>query len=212
MRARALKNESFPKRALDSVLATIGLLSSGPLWLAVALGIKLEDGGPVFFRQERWGRGGKRFVVYKFRTMVASPNNSERSVQAIVGDPRITRIGRLLRATALDELPQLLNILKGDMSFVGPRALPINERQARDDGAEIADDKIAGFKDRLLVRPGLTGIAQVYAPRDVLRRHKFKYDLLYIRRWSFWLDIKLIVLSLWISVGAKWERENKARH
>jgi lipopolysaccharide/colanic/teichoic acid biosynthesis glycosyltransferase len=128
------------------------------------------------------------------------------SVQATEDDPRITRVGRLLRATALDELPQLLNIWKGDMSFVGPRALPINERQGREASGDLPDEKIPGFHERLRVLPGLTGIAQIYAPRDVLRRHKFRYDRFYISRQSFWLDLKLIVLSFWITFRGAWER------
>ena len=112
----------------------------------------------------------------------------------------------MLRATALDELPQLLNIWKGEMSFVGPRALPINERQHREESGEVPDEQIPGFQERLRVPPGLTGIAQIYAPRDVPRRHKFRYDLLYVRRQSFWFDLKLIVLSFWITFRGAWER------
>jgi lipopolysaccharide/colanic/teichoic acid biosynthesis glycosyltransferase len=144
--------------------------------------------------------------VYKFRTMRP---HADRTTQATEHDPRITRVGRLLRATALDELPQLLNIWKGEMSFVGPRALPINERQRREAGADLADEHISGFAERLRVRPGLTGLAQIWAPRDVPRRHKFKYDLVYLKQQSFWLDLKLIALSCWITVRASWEARGK---
>jgi lipopolysaccharide/colanic/teichoic acid biosynthesis glycosyltransferase len=194
--------EPFLKRPFDACLAGLGLLLSAPLWGLIALAIKLEDGGPVFFRQERWGRGKRPMRVYKFRTMIPT---ADRTVQATEDDPRITKVGRVLRATALDEMPQLLNIFTGEMSFVGPRALPMNERQRREDVGDLPDDQIPGFAERLRVRPGLTGIAQIWAPRDVPRRHKFKYDLLYLKKQSFWLDLKLIALSFWITFRARWE-------
>jgi len=195
------------KRSLDLLLSSMGLLLSAPLWALAALAIKLEDRGPVFFPQERWGQHQSRVRVLKFRTMIQNANPIGVTLQASADDPRITRVGRLLRATAFDELPQLLNIWKGEMSFVGPRMLPINERQHREKSGEIEDEKIPGFKERLTVRPGLTGIAQIYAPRDVPRQHKFKYDLLYIRRQSFGLDIRLILLSFWITFRGAWERK-----
>jgi lipopolysaccharide/colanic/teichoic acid biosynthesis glycosyltransferase len=178
---------------------------SSPLWALAAIAIKLEDGGPVFFRQYRWGRGGFPIPVSKFRTMIPNANPTGVTVQVTENDPRITRVGRILRATAFDEIPQLLNIWKGEMSFVGPRALPINERQVREDGDEPPDEQIPGFAERLRVRPGLTGIAQIWAPRDIPRRHKFKYDLLYLKKQSFWFDMKLIALSFWITFRGKWE-------
>ena len=195
------------KRSLDLLLSSVGLLLSAPLWAVAALAIKLEDRGPVFFPQNRWGQHQSQIRVLKFRTMIPNANPCGVTVQAITDDPRITRVGRLLRATAFDEIPQLLNIWKGEMSFVGPRMLPINERQHREKFGEVEDEKIPGFRERLLVRPGLTGIAQIYAPRDISRRHKFKYDLLYIRRQSFWLDIRLILLSFWITFRGAWERQ-----
>lgn len=194
------------KRGFDLLLSSIGLLLSAPLWAIIAAAVKLQDGGPVFFPQERWGQHQRRFLVHKFRTMIPDAGAAGISVQATEDDPRITRVGRLLRATALDELPQLLNIWKGDMSFVGPRALPINERQGREESGDLADDKIPGFRERLRVRPGLTGIAQIYAPRDVSRRHKFRYDRFYISRQTFWLDLRLIFLSFWITFRGAWER------
>ena len=124
-------------------------------------------------------------------------------------DPRITRMGRILRATALDELPQLWNILTGDMSFVGPRALMPEEIEVTGGGQRIALEEIPGYDARHRVRPGLTGLAQIYAVRDIPRRHKFKFDLLYIRRQSFWLDCKLIALSFWITFRAKWEHRGR---
>jgi lipopolysaccharide/colanic/teichoic acid biosynthesis glycosyltransferase len=197
--------EPFLKRPMDIALAGLGLLLSAPLWAVTAVAIKLEDGGPVFFRQERWGRAKRPIRVYKFRTMVPNANPEGVTVQALADDPRITRVGKILRATAFDEIPQLLNIWMGDMSFVGPRALPMNERQVREHSAEIPDARVPGFDARLQVRPGLTGVAQIWAPRDIPRRHKFKYDLLYLKKQSLWFDLKLIVLSFWITFRGKWE-------
>jgi lipopolysaccharide/colanic/teichoic acid biosynthesis glycosyltransferase len=194
------------KRLLDVALATAGLVGSAPLWGLAALAIKLEDRGPVFFRQERWGQHGRRMRVLKFRTMITNANPTGVTVQATKEDPRITRVGRILRATAFDEIPQLLNIWRGEMSFVGPRVLPINERQGREESGDVPDERIPGFHERLEVQPGLTGIAQIYAPRDVPRRHKFRYDLFYIRRRSFLLDLRLIFLSFWITFRGAWER------
>lgn len=202
--------DAYPlKRAVDVFLAAAALLVSAPLWLIIAVAIKLEDGGPVFHAQERWGKGKKPTTVYKFRSMIAGAEPNGGSVQARSADPRITRVGRLLRATSLDELPQILNIWRGEMSWVGPRALPINEVQVNEPD-NIPDEAIPGFDMRCQVRPGLTGVAQVYAPRDVPRRQKFRYDCLYIRRQSLCLDLKLIALSLWITVRGRWEhRERK---
>ena len=197
--------EPFLKRPFDMGLAGLGLLLSAPLWAVASVAIKLEDGGPVFFRQERWGRGKRPIRVYKFRAMSPDANPAGVSIQATEDDPRITLVGRVLRATAFDEIPQLLNIWNGEMSFVGPRALPMNERQIRENSQAIPDEQIPGFAERLLVRPGLTGIAQIWAQRDVPRRHKFKYDLLYLKKQSFWFDLKLIVLSFWITCRGKWE-------
>jgi lipopolysaccharide/colanic/teichoic acid biosynthesis glycosyltransferase len=201
--------EPLLKRALDVCLAGLGLLCSSPLWALAALAIKWEDGGPVFFQQERWGRGKRPIQVHKFRTMITNANPMGVTVQATEHDPRITRVGRILRATAFDEIPQLLNIWKGEMSFVGPRALPINERQTREDGDELPDEQVPGFTERLRVKPGLTGIAQIWAPRDVPRRHKFKYDLLYLKKQSFWFDMKLIGLSFWITFRGRWEARGR---
>lgn len=192
------------KRALDVALAGTGLMLSAPLWLLVAGAIKLEDGGPVFYRQQRVGQGGRTFDALKFRSMITDAE-SEGALQATANDPRVTRIGRLMRATALDELPQLWNIFTGDMSFVGPRALRPQEVEVRGDGQLLSIDEIPGARDRHQVRPGLTGVAQIFAPRDITRRNKFRYDRVYIRNQGFWLDVRLILLSFWITARGKWE-------
>jgi lipopolysaccharide/colanic/teichoic acid biosynthesis glycosyltransferase len=193
------------KRAFDVSLAGAGLLGSAPLWALFALAIKLEDGGPVFFRQERVGLGGRTFTALKFRSMRPDAEAGVGALQAVERDPRVTRVGRFMRATAMDELPQLWNIFRGDMSFVGPRALRPGEIEARSNGMMERLEDVPGFATRITVRPGLTGIAQVYAPRDLPRRHKFRYDRLYVLRRSWWLDARLILLSFWISVLGTWE-------
>jgi len=196
---------SWTKRPFDILVSGLGLLVSAPLWALIALAVRLEDRGPVFYSQERVGKGGRRFKSGKFRSMVSDSDERFGPLQAMDGDSRVTRVGRVLRATALDELPQLWNIFKGDMSFVGPRALLPEEIEVNGNGELIPLEKIPGYRERHRVRPGLTGLAQIYAPRDIPRRHKFKYDLLYIKKQTFWLDLRLIALSVWITVRGKWE-------
>jgi lipopolysaccharide/colanic/teichoic acid biosynthesis glycosyltransferase len=196
------------KRSFDVVVAALGLAVSSPLWLAFAAAIKLEDGGAVFYRQDRVGRGGRTFSVLKFRSMRPDAEARTGAIQARIGDDRVTRVGRAMRATAMDELPQLWNIFRGDMSFVGPRALRPGEIEV-DSGRLVALEDVPGFEHRISVRPGLTGIAQIYAPRDVPRRHKFKYDRLYISKRSWMLDVRLILLSFWISLHGTWESRGR---
>ena len=206
-----MRGVSMPwaKRSFDVFVSALGLLVSVPLWILISLGIKLEDGGPAFYGQERVGKGGRRFRGLKLRSMVPDSDKRFGRLQARDGDPRMTRIGRFLRATALDEVPQLWNILKGDMSFVGPRALLPEEIEVNGDGELIPLEKIPGYEERHRVRPGLTGLAQIYASRDIPRSQKFKYDLLYIKKQSFWLDLKLIGLSFWITLRGKWEHRGR---
>jgi lipopolysaccharide/colanic/teichoic acid biosynthesis glycosyltransferase len=197
------------KRAFDIALAGTGLVCSWPVWLLVAAAIKAEDGGPIFYTQARVGRTGRVFAVLKFRSMVPDAEARVGALQASRRDPRITRVGHLLRATALDELPQLWNIFRGDMSFVGPRALRPGEIEVRGDGREERLEDVPGFDARIRVRPGLTGVAQIYADRDLPRRWKFQYDKVYIRNQSFWLDCRLIALSFWITFRGAWEVRGK---
>jgi len=209
--------EPIFKRPFDFVLSGVGLLVSFPLWILIAAGIWLEDGGPIFFRQDRIGRHGRFFRALKFRSMVRDPDSVE--VQARQDDPRITPVGRVLRKTALDELPQLWNIFVGDMSFVGPRSQPEKERvKIRDVEKELYIRDVPGYELRQLVRPGLTGIAQIYAPRDVLHKNKFRYDSIYVKRviresrkgmrgdlHMLWLDLRLIAISILNTLTARWE-------
>ena len=197
------------KRLFDASLAALGLILSAPLWVVIALAIKFEDGGPVFFPQDRVGLGGSVFKALKFRSMIPNAEIASGPRQAIDGDPRVTRVGRLLRRTAMDELPQLWNIFFGDMSFVGPRPLRPGEVEARGDGGLVALDEIPGYAERHLVRPGLTGLTQVYAPRDISRLSKFRLDRLYMKRANFWLDLRLIVLSFWITSRGEWEARGR---
>lgn len=206
VRARAARIvESPSKRAFDVLFASAGLLVTSPLWIAVPLAIKLDDRGPVFYGQERSGLGGRPFNAWKFRSMVVDAERHG-ARQAVHGDARVTRVGRLLRATAMDELPQLLNILRGEMSVVGPRALRPGEIEAGGSGRPEPLEDVPGFATRAAVRPGLTGLAQIHARRDLPRRQKFRYDRLYIRRQSLWLDVRLVLQSLAITVVGSWER------
>ncbi len=193
------------KRSFDAALSAIGLLLSAPLWLLIPAAIKFEDGGPVFFPQARVGKNGRTFMALKFRSMVIDADRRFGPMQAGERDPRVTRVGRLLRATAMDELPQLWNILVGDMSFVGPRPLMPGEVEVHGDGSLVALDSIPGYRERHSVRPGLTGLTQVYAPRDIARAAKFRMDRVYLRRAGLWLDLKLIVLSFVITALGRWE-------
>jgi lipopolysaccharide/colanic/teichoic acid biosynthesis glycosyltransferase len=201
--------EPILKRPLDVVLSFIMMILSLPVSLPIAMAIKMEDGGPVFYRQERWGRNGTRFWAYKFRTMVADSDNIFGIRQAAENDSRITRTGRLLRAMGLDELPQIINIFAGDMSFVGPRSLAVGEIVKDGKGNLIDYEDLPEFRERLRVRPGLTSLAVIYIPKDAPPHRKFRYDLLYINRQSLSLDLRLICLSFWISFRGKWETRNQ---
>ncbi len=182
------------KRAEDVVLATLLLLTFMPLMAAITIAIRIDDGGPVLFRQRRLGFNNNAFEVLKFRTMVHSAAIDEHQVpQARRGDPRVTWVGRVLRRTSLDELPQLLNVLRGDMSLVGPRphALAHNEYYA---------GQIDGYLGRHRVQPGITGWAQVNGFRgetDTLEKmqRRVECDQAYVENWSLWLDLKILLLT-----------------
>ena len=137
------------KRPWDVVVGTIGMMIAMPLWVVFFIAIKLEDRGPFFFTQERWGKDKTRFRVYKIRTMVPNAEEIFGNIQAQEHDPRVTRVGKFLRATSLDESPQLINIVRGDMSWVGPRALPINEVQTQEAQGDLPDEAVEGIRDPL---------------------------------------------------------------
>jgi len=212
---------NFIKRAFDFILALLGLVLSSPLWLILPLAIYLEDRGSILFFQERCGRGGRVFHIVKFRTMKpVVKGESPHRVVDIEKDPRVTRVGKVLRVTAVDELPTLINILKGDMSFVGPKPLPFkieaDGKAFRHAGPAAGEGRgynnigqVPGYSIRSRVKPGLTGLAQVYAPKNIKHDERFRYDNVYVRRMSFWLDQKLILLSLWVTLRGKWEHRGK---
>ncbi|MFQ5455182.1 MAG: sugar transferase [Nitrospirota bacterium] len=191
------------KRIFDIILSFIGIIFSSPLWIIISLLIVIDDGFPIFYLQKRIGKGGSVFNILKFRSMVKDAESYSGVVWAVENDPRVTKVGRILRATAMDELPQLINILMGDISFVGPRS-------ERPELVKEFINMIPNFHIRHLIRPGLTGVAQVYGRYDTPPRNKLRYDLLYIKNMSFLLDLKLIILSFWITFRGKWEsREDK---
>jgi lipopolysaccharide/colanic/teichoic acid biosynthesis glycosyltransferase len=203
------RREPILKRPLDLLLSTCMFLASAPVTILIALAIKLEDGGPIFFRQERWGKGGKTFTVFKFRTMIPDADKKFGLKQAGVNDQRITRVGRFLRAAGLDELPQIINIVRGEMSFVGPRALAVGEILYNKNGTRFNYEDLPAFYSRLAVRPGLTSLATIYIPKDSAVRRKFRYDLYYISQQSTILDLRLIALSFYISFRGNWESRHK---
>ncbi len=176
------------KRVLDVGVSALGLVVLAVPFALIALAIKLDDGGPVFFRQERVGLHGSRFRVWKFRTMVVGAEKQGLGVTVAQDDPRITRVGRFLRDFGLDELPQLINVLVGEMSLVGPRpTLPYqvehyNERQRR----------------RLTVKPGITSLAVVSGRNALSWRERIELDLQYIENWSLWLDLKILLKTPWV--------------
>lgn len=177
------------KRVVDIVLSALGLIVSLPLFLLFAVLIKLDSPGPVFYKQVRVGLNGTKFELIKFRTMINDAEKGIGPVLASENDPRITRVGRFLRYTRLDELPQLINVLKGDMSLVGPRP-------ERPHFVDQFSGEIAGYGYRLKVRPGITGLAQVLGKYDTDAEDKLRYDLYYIRNYSPLLDIQIILQTI----------------
>lgn len=178
------------KPFIDFLVAALLLLLTSPIMLVIAVMIKLDSKGPVIFKQERYGKNGIKFNIYKFRTMRTdapkyglSPTTSH--------DPRITRLGRLLRKTSLDELPQLLNIIKGDMSFVGPR--PEMKRIVEESYTDLE-------RRRFLVKPGITGLWQVSDARKEPIHHNLQYDFHYISNVSLQLDIKIIFRTAMVMI------------
>lgn len=177
------------KRLLDISVSTFGLLITSPIMLVVAIIIKLNDGGNIFYAQERITIGKRKFKVLKFRTMVMNAEKLTGPVLAGENDSRITKIGRVLRATRMDELPQLINILKGDMSVVGPRP-------ERPSFVEEFEREVDDYKYRTIIKAGLTGFAQIYGKYNTTAEDKAKYDLIYIKNYSIFLDLKLILLTI----------------
>jgi sugar transferase EpsL len=177
-------HQSFAKRAFDMVIATAGILVTAPLMAAVAASIRSKMGVPIFFKQVRPGYNAKPFVMYKFRTM-----NEKRDPRDNLSSDaeRLTSLGRFLRSTSLDELPELINVLKGEMSIVGPRPLLIQylERYTPEEAR------------RHEVKPGITGWAQVNGRNALTWEQKFEHDIWYVNNANFWLDLKIIAMTIW---------------
>ncbi|MCM8781473.1 MAG: sugar transferase [Candidatus Omnitrophica bacterium] len=196
------------KRLFDVCLSLFGIIISLPLWLLVSILIYVEDKGPIYYLQDRVGQNGRIFKIIKFRSMIPNAEQNTGPVQAKENDERITKIGKVLRKTAMDELPQLINILKGDMSFVGPRALRPYEVEVK---TKILTDLIhqPDTKIRHSVKPGLTGPAQIFVPADIPTPEKLKYDRWYIRYNNLTMDIWFIFLSFLITFRGRWSSRNK---
>jgi lipopolysaccharide/colanic/teichoic acid biosynthesis glycosyltransferase len=184
------------KRVFDLVLSGGALLLLSPLLLAAAVAIKLEDGGPVLFRQRRLGRGNRFFWILKFRTMRADAGDSEGHQSAMRGDDRVTRIGRFLRRTSIDELPQLINVVRGEMSLVGPRPHALGSQA----GQKLFWEVDARYWQRHSLRPGLTGLAQIRGLRGATDTEddlssRLQADLEYLAGWTIWRDIRIVLAT-----------------
>lgn len=190
------KNVSTSKTVFDKIGALVGIIIASPLALLIALAIKLEDGGPILFKQVRSGMNGRPFIFYKFRTMnvnaesqkneLLSLNEMSGPVFKITDDPRVTLVGKFLRKTSMDELPQFYNVIKGDMSLVGPRP-PLS--------SEVKQYKEWQYR-RLSVKPGITCLWQINGRNNIDFDKWMKLDLYYIDNWSFWTDIKIILKTI----------------
>jgi len=187
------------KRPLDITIALIALLVVSPLLFLIALSVKLGDGGDIFFKQRRLGFELREFTMVKFRTMEPEAESKGTGLFSYAEDPRITRVGRYLRASSLDELPQLWNVLRGDMSIVGPRP-PVTY--------ELGDLGNLGseYGPRFLVRPGITGLAQISGRNDLCWSEKVKLDTQYVNlyaKWGIWIDILIMLKTIWVVVLMK---------
>jgi len=197
-RARSFDSIRFgAKRAFDVMAASAALLFFAPLLLGIAVAIKCNSPGPVLFSQPRYGYRNRRFRIYKFRTMYSHLSDRSGTQQTTKDDARVTRVGRFLRSTSLDELPQLINVVRGDMSLVGPRPHVPGMLSA----GVLYEDLVPYYFHRHIVRPGITGLAQVHGCRGSTRQAgeaiaRVDYDLEYIETWSLWLDIKIMLRTL----------------
>ena len=201
--ARATQRRGRYKRPFDLAVTTLAVVVLSPLWVALALAIaaaiRLEDGGRVFYRQPRLGRDGRVFRILKFRTMAEDVEERSGPVWAARRDTRTTAVGRVLRRHHLDELPQVVNVLRGEMSLVGPRP-------ERPELAARIEREVPGFARRLEVRPGIAGLAQARGGLSIGPRRKLRYDLLYIAAMNPWLDLKLCLGCAWMALRAATHR------
>ena len=178
----------FFKRFFDIVLSLLVLVILSPVFLITAIAIKIDSKGPVLFKQERLGKGGRVFRIYKFRSMCVNAEHTGSGVYSGKGDARVTRVGRIIRATSIDELPQAVNILKGDMSFIGPRP-PLTYHPWPIE--EYTDEQRKMFN----VRPGITGWAQINGRKAVEWHDRIKLSVFYVEHLTMWLDIKIFFLT-----------------
>jgi len=178
------------KRALDVTFSLIGTAVSSPILLAVAAAVKLDSKGPVIFKQERLGKDGKVFEMYKFRSMCVDAEHMGTGQYSYKGDSRVTRVGKIIRATSLDELPQFINILKGDMSFIGPRPTLTYHPWKLEEYTDFQ-------RRRFEVRPGITGLAQVHGRKAIDWNDRIKYDVEYVDNLSLGLDCKILFQTVW---------------
>lgn len=181
--------QRFVKRTFDLVLSIILLVLISPVMLITAIIMKLTDKGPLIYSQERVTRGSKKFKLYKFRTMIVDAEKETGPVWQMEDDPRITKVGKFLRKTRIDEIPQLINVIKGEMSLIGPR--PEREIFIKEFIKDIPD-----FKYRINVKPGITGLAQVNGKYNSEPIDKLRFDLIYIKKYSIWFDIKILLLTI----------------
>lgn len=180
------RNQIAIKHVFDRVFALFLIIILSPVWLVIMLAIKLDDDGPVFFIQDRLGKDGAIFRIYKFRTMIVNADQFLDKQGRVTGKNRITRVGKFLRALSLDELPQVINILKGEMSIIGPRpVLPAHYQRYTN-----------YQKERLLMKPGVTGLAQVNGRNTLKWSQRIKYDIWYIEHYSLWLDMKILLKTI----------------
>jgi lipopolysaccharide/colanic/teichoic acid biosynthesis glycosyltransferase len=189
------------KAAGDRILALVLLLVAAPVLLLSALLVKLTSRGPAFYTQTRLGLNGRPFTIFKLRTMIHKAESLTGPRWSLPGDPRITRLGNLLRMTHLDELPQLFNVLAGHMSLIGPRP-------ERPEFLPELEEALPGYRQRLAVRPGVTGLAQVQLPPDSdvdSVRRKLAYDLFYVQRISPWLDLRLMLCTFFYALGVRYQ-------
>lgn len=177
------------KRICEMLLSFVALIVLSPIMLITAAAIKFESEGPVIFKQERIGRNGKVFKIYKFRSMCVGAEHTGSGVYSGADDMRVTKVGRIIRATSIDELPQLVNILKGDMSFVGPRP-PLTYHPWNIE--EYTDEQFRMFE----VRPGITGWAQVHGRKEVEWHERIRLNVWYVDNISLWLDIKILFMTV----------------
>ena len=189
--------KELTKRILDFILALAGLIIMFPFLVLVALIIKIDSKGPVLFKQERLGRNGKLFKIWKFRTMIENAENIGLGLASAENDPRITKFGKLLREWTFDEWPQLINILKGEMSLVGPRPLPSEYRNKDSSSNESL------WQKRLSIKPGLISLVEIKGRGLVSWEKGLEYDTWYVDNRSLWLDFKILILGFFVVLSKK---------